>query len=73
MPAGRWADRLSINTELVADQSLKRLAPEKDAGVIRKAGIKLQHISYNGSAPALLAAATRLIVDPPRNAAPPSL
>lgn len=35
--AGRWADRLSVNTELVADQSLKRLAPEKDAGVIRKA------------------------------------
>ena len=35
--AGRWADRLSINTELVADASLKRLAPEKDAGVIRRA------------------------------------
>ena len=35
--AGRWADRLSINTELVADASLQRLAPEKDAGVIRRA------------------------------------
>jgi predicted DNA-binding helix-hairpin-helix protein len=29
--AGRYADRLSVNTELVADASLKRLAPEKDA------------------------------------------
>ena len=42
--AGRYADRLSINTELVADESLKRLAPEKDAGVIRRAmaGVRLK-------------------------------
>ena len=42
--AGRWADRLSVNTELVADQSLKQLAPEKDAGVIRRAmaGVRLK-------------------------------
>ncbi len=42
--AGRHADRLSINTELVADASLKRLAPEKDAGVIRRAmaGVRLK-------------------------------
>ena len=42
--AGRYADRLSVNTELVADESLKRLAPEKDAGVIRRAmaGVRLK-------------------------------
>ena len=42
--AGRYADRLSINTELVADASLQRLAPEKDAGVIRRAmaGVRLK-------------------------------
>jgi putative DNA modification/repair radical SAM protein len=42
--AGRHADRLSINTELVADSSLKQLAPEKDAGVIRRAmaGVRLK-------------------------------
>ena len=42
--AGRYADRLSVNTELVADQSLKQLAPEKDAGVIRRAmaGVRLK-------------------------------
>ncbi len=42
--AGRYADRLSINTELVSDDSLKRLAPEKDAGVIRRAmaGVRLK-------------------------------
>jgi putative DNA modification/repair radical SAM protein len=42
--AGRHADRLSINTELVADASLRRLAPEKDAGVIRRAmaGVRLK-------------------------------
>jgi putative DNA modification/repair radical SAM protein len=42
--AGRYADRLSVNTELVADASLKQLAPEKDAGVIRRAmaGVRLK-------------------------------
>ena len=42
--AGRHADRLSINTELVADESLKQLAPEKDAGTIRRAmaGVRLK-------------------------------
>jgi putative DNA modification/repair radical SAM protein len=35
--AGRWADRLSINVELPTEAGLKRLAPEKDAGGIRKA------------------------------------
>ena len=42
--AGRYADRLSINTELVADSSLKQLAPEKDAGTIRRAmaGVRLK-------------------------------
>ena len=34
--AGRWADRLSINVELPTQASLQRLAPEKDAGRIRK-------------------------------------
>ena len=35
--AGRYADRLSINVELPQADSLARLAPEKDAGRIRKA------------------------------------
>ena len=35
--AGRWADRLSINVELPSQASLGRLAPDKDAGRIRKA------------------------------------
>ena len=35
--AGRYADRLSINVELPSSASLQRLAPEKDAGRIRKA------------------------------------
>ncbi|WP_292052185.1 MULTISPECIES: putative DNA modification/repair radical SAM protein [unclassified Brevundimonas] len=34
--AGRYADRLSANIELPRDEALGRLAPEKDAGVIRK-------------------------------------
>jgi putative DNA modification/repair radical SAM protein len=35
--AGLWADRLSINLELSADRSLKKLAPEKDSASIRSA------------------------------------
>ena len=35
--AGRYADRLSINVELPGEDSLTRLAPEKNAGRIRKA------------------------------------
>ena len=34
--AGRYADRLSINVELPSAGSLKALAPEKDAGGIRR-------------------------------------
>jgi putative DNA modification/repair radical SAM protein len=34
--AGRYADRLSINIELPTQDSLTRLAPEKDAGAIRR-------------------------------------
>jgi putative DNA modification/repair radical SAM protein len=37
LEAGRYADRLSINVELPQEESLKRLAPEKDAGRIRQA------------------------------------
>ncbi len=33
--AGKWADRLSINIELPTQNSLKKLAPEKDAQGIR--------------------------------------
>lgn len=33
--AGRVADRLSVNIELPGETSLRRLAPEKDAGAIR--------------------------------------
>jgi putative DNA modification/repair radical SAM protein len=32
--AGLWADRMSINVELPAEASLRRLAPEKDAATI---------------------------------------
>jgi putative DNA modification/repair radical SAM protein len=41
--AARWSDRVSINVELPRDDSLARLAPEKDAGSIRKAmgGVRL--------------------------------
>ena len=35
--AGLYADRLSANIELPRDEALGRLAPEKDASVIRKA------------------------------------
>ncbi|WP_091742964.1 putative DNA modification/repair radical SAM protein [Phenylobacterium immobile] len=35
--AGLFADRISINVELPRDESLARLAPEKDPQVIRKA------------------------------------
>jgi putative DNA modification/repair radical SAM protein len=35
--AGLWADRLSINLELPSQDSLKKLAPEKDAASIDKA------------------------------------
>src|ERR671927_168620 len=34
--AGRYADRLSINIELPTSGALARLAPEKDAGAIRR-------------------------------------
>ena len=34
--AGRYADRLSINIELPTETSLTRLAPEKNAGAIRR-------------------------------------
>ena len=35
--AGRAADRLSVNVELPVDAALARLAPQKDAHIIRKA------------------------------------
>ena len=34
--AGRYADRLSINIELPTETALEQLAPEKDAGAIRR-------------------------------------
>ncbi|MBV9749595.1 MAG: putative DNA modification/repair radical SAM protein, partial [Acetobacteraceae bacterium] len=34
--AGKWADRLSINVELPSQDSLSRLAPEKDGAGIRR-------------------------------------
>jgi putative DNA modification/repair radical SAM protein len=42
--AGRAADRLSVNVELPVDAALTRLAPQKDARMIRKAmgGLKLR-------------------------------
>ncbi len=42
--AGRAADRLSVNVELPTDETLRRLAPQKDAGVIRTAmgGLRLR-------------------------------
>ena len=42
--AGLYADRLSINVELPREQSLSKLAPQKQAGSIRKAmgGLRLR-------------------------------
>ena len=40
--AGRYADRLSINIELPTMESLARLAPEKNAGGIRKSMARLR-------------------------------
>jgi putative DNA modification/repair radical SAM protein len=42
--AGLYADRLSINVELPGEESLRRLAPEKNAGRIRQAmgGLRLR-------------------------------
>ena len=42
--AGRYADRLSINIELPSESGLARLAPEKNAGAIRRsmARVRLQ-------------------------------
>jgi len=40
--AGRWADRLSINVELPEEESLRALAPEKDAAGIRRAMARMR-------------------------------
>ena len=40
--AGRWADRLSINVELPTEQGLAALAPEKDAGGIRRSMARMR-------------------------------
>ncbi len=41
--AGRYADRLSVNVELPTSESLARLAPQKNAPVIRRAMGFLRH------------------------------
>jgi len=40
--AGRFADRLSINVELPTEAGLRHLAPEKDAGSIRRSMAKMR-------------------------------
>lgn len=42
--AGRFADRLSINVELPTETGLRRLAPQKDVGAIRRSmgGLRLR-------------------------------
>ena len=40
--AGRYADRVSINIELPTGESLARLAPEKDAGGIKRSMARLR-------------------------------
>ncbi|MBA1191156.1 putative DNA modification/repair radical SAM protein [Pseudomonas entomophila] len=45
--AGRLADRLSVNIELPTDDSLKRLAPEKQASTIRQAMGTIQRGQLN--------------------------
>ncbi|MBL0427095.1 putative DNA modification/repair radical SAM protein [Ramlibacter alkalitolerans] len=40
--AGRYADRLSINIELPTERGLGALAPEKDAGAIRRSMARLR-------------------------------
>lgn len=71
--AGKWADRLSINIELPTEQSLKSLAPEKDARNIKQsmADVRLKREesragkSWRGKRPARFAPAgqsTQVIV-----------
>jgi putative DNA modification/repair radical SAM protein len=49
--AGRYADRLSINVELPTQQSLDRLAPEKDSSAIRRSMARLRiHIEESREA-----------------------
>jgi putative DNA modification/repair radical SAM protein len=50
--AGLWADRLSINIELPSDDSLARLAPEKDLAGIKKAMGAVRLASEAASEPA---------------------
>ncbi|AMA45595.1 putative DNA modification/repair radical SAM protein [Pseudomonas alabamensis] len=45
--AGRLADRLSVNIELPTDESLTRLAPEKQASIIRQAMGTIQRGQLN--------------------------
>ena len=47
--AGKWADRLSINIEMPSDESLQRLAPEKnEAEILKPMGLVKAHIeSHN--------------------------
>jgi len=40
--AGKYADRLSINVELPTENSLSRLAPEKNASSIRRSMVRLR-------------------------------
>ncbi len=40
--AGRFADRVSVNTELPLERSLARLAPEKNAGTIKRSMAQLR-------------------------------
>jgi putative DNA modification/repair radical SAM protein len=54
--AGLYADRLSINIELPKDESLARLAPEKDSRTIRKAMGAVRLAEEAAKAPARKAA-----------------
>lgn len=48
--AGRYADRLSINLELPTPEGLAKLAPEKDAGGIRRSMARLRVLIDEGRA-----------------------
>jgi putative DNA modification/repair radical SAM protein len=57
--AGLYADRVSINIELPREESLARLAPEKDAGQIRSAMAKVRSRIEARSEPGRRASAPR--------------
>ncbi|MEO8859086.1 MAG: putative DNA modification/repair radical SAM protein [Burkholderiaceae bacterium] len=71
LQAGRYADRLSINVELPTSEGLATLAPEKDAGAIRRSMARIR-LRLDEQREARRPAAARMLPGaPPRPAPPP--